>query len=84
MIASMIGSMTSLFFFGTGRTFLGLLISRCVGGGFGPNWTWSASLTILGEITEPSTAGPAYSSINVGYSVGKNSVLAYIILTDTE
>jgi MFS family permease len=71
MIASMIGTMISLFFFGTGRTFLGLFISRCIGGAFGPSWTWTSAFTILGETTDATTAAGAYSAINVAYSIGK-------------
>ncbi|KAF8604637.1 MFS general substrate transporter [Ceratobasidium sp. AG-I] len=70
MVASTIGLIVSMFFFATGRTLIGLLFVRCIGGGFGPNWTWTTSLTILGEITDPSNAGLAYSAINIGYSVG--------------
>lgn len=67
----MMGTMISLFFFGTGITFFGLFVSRCIGGGFGPTWAWAASLTILGETTDPSTCGTAYSALNIGYSVGE-------------
>ncbi|CUA68450.1 Putative inorganic phosphate transporter C8E4,01c [Schizosaccharomyces pombe 972h-] [Rhizoctonia solani] len=70
MIASMIGTMISLFFFGTGRTFLGLFISRCIGGAVGPQWTWTGAFTVLGDTTDAATAGGAYSGINVAYSVG--------------
>ncbi|KAG9098120.1 hypothetical protein FRC06_006792 [Ceratobasidium sp. 370] len=70
LIISMLGTVVSLFFFGISTTFFGLLISRCIGGGFGPNWTWAASFTILGEITDPSISATAFSAINIGYSIG--------------
>ncbi|KAF8734117.1 MFS general substrate transporter, partial [Rhizoctonia solani] len=70
MIASMIGTMVSLFFFGTGRSFLGIFVSRCIGGAFGPSWTWTGSFTILGEVADAASASGAYSAINVAYSVG--------------
>ena len=71
MVVSTIGLIISMFFFATSRSLIGLLFVRCIGGGFGPNWTWTTSLTILGEITDPSNAGLAYSAINIGYSVGR-------------
>ncbi|KAJ1307728.1 hypothetical protein OPQ81_001816 [Rhizoctonia solani] len=70
VIISMIGTMVSLFFFGTGRTFLGLFVSRCIGGAFGPNWTWTASFTILGDTTNAATSASAYAAVNIAYSVG--------------
>ncbi|KDN48778.1 hypothetical protein RSAG8_02765, partial [Rhizoctonia solani AG-8 WAC10335] len=70
MIVSMIGTMISLFFFGTGRTFLGLFISRCIGGAIGPQWAWTGAFTILGDTTNAATAGGAYSAANIAYSVG--------------
>ncbi|CAE6530534.1 unnamed protein product [Rhizoctonia solani] len=70
VIVSIIGTMVSLFFFGTGRTFLGLFISRCIGGAFGPHWTWTTALTVLGDTTNAATAGGAYSAVNIAYSVG--------------
>ncbi|KAH7341592.1 major facilitator superfamily domain-containing protein [Rhizoctonia solani] len=70
MIVSIIGTMVSLFFFGTGRTFLGLFISRCIGGALGPHWTWTTAFTVLGDTTNAATAGGAYSAVNIAYSVG--------------
>ncbi|KAG8693248.1 hypothetical protein FRC09_010632, partial [Ceratobasidium sp. 395] len=70
LILSMLGTMVSSFFFGISTTFFGLLTSRCVGGAFGPNWTWAASFTVLGEITDPTTSATSYSAINIGYSIG--------------
>ncbi|KAG9086426.1 hypothetical protein FRC07_013092, partial [Ceratobasidium sp. 392] len=70
LILSMLGTMVSLFFFGISTSFFGLLTSRCIGGAFGPNWTWAASFTILGEITDPATSATSFSAINIGYSIG--------------
>jgi MFS family permease len=71
MIMSMVGAMVSLLFFGTSKTFFGMFASRCIGGGFGANWTWIASITILGEITDPSDSALGYSALNIGWSVGE-------------
>ncbi|CAE6478034.1 unnamed protein product [Rhizoctonia solani] len=70
MVVSIIGTMISLFFFGTGRTFLGLFISRCIGGAIGPQWAWTSAFTILGDTTDAATAASAYSAVNVAFSVG--------------
>lgn len=71
MVASTIALVISMFFFATGRTLIGLLFARCFGGAFGPGLTWTTSITIIGEITDPSNAGLAYSALNIGYSVGR-------------
>ncbi|CAE7155988.1 unnamed protein product [Rhizoctonia solani] len=70
MIASMIGTMVSLFFFSTSRTFLGLFISRCIGGAAGPHWAWVSALTMLGDIVDPAAAGSAYSAVAVAVFIG--------------
>ncbi|CAE6465928.1 unnamed protein product [Rhizoctonia solani] len=70
MVVSMVGTMISLFFFGTGGTFLGLFISRCIGGAIGPQWAWTSAFTILGDTTNAATAASAYSAVNVAFSVG--------------
>ncbi|KAG9082912.1 hypothetical protein FS749_006477 [Ceratobasidium sp. UAMH 11750] len=76
LIISMLGTIISLVFFGISTTFFGLLTSRCIGGAFGPNWTWAASFTILGEITDPSISATAFSAINIGYSIGESRQLS--------
>ncbi|QRV89618.1 major facilitator superfamily transporter [Ceratobasidium sp. AG-Ba] len=70
LVVSLLGTMVSMFFFGICTSYLGLLASRCIGGAFGPNWTWAASFTMLGEITDPASQATVYSGINIGYSIG--------------
>ncbi|QRV74928.1 major facilitator superfamily transporter [Ceratobasidium sp. AG-Ba] len=70
LVISLLGTMVSMFFFGICTSYLGLLTSRCIGGAFGPNWTWAASFTMLGEITDPASQATVYSGINIGYSIG--------------
>ncbi|KAF8310420.1 MFS general substrate transporter [Clavulina sp. PMI_390] len=69
ILIGMAGLGISLVFFGTSRSFLTLVISRCIGGGMGG--TWAAVRVMLGELTDKSTQDQAFVGLMVTYRMGQ-------------
>ncbi|KAF8321239.1 MFS general substrate transporter [Clavulina sp. PMI_390] len=69
ILTGMTGLGVSLLFFGMSRSFIALVISRCIGGGMGG--VWAAVKVMLGELTDKSTQDQAFVGLMVSYRVGQ-------------
>lgn len=59
----------SLLVFGTSRSFISLVLSRCIGGGMAG--AWAAVKVMLGELTDKSNQHIAFSYLMIAHRVGQ-------------
>ncbi|KAF8311040.1 MFS general substrate transporter [Clavulina sp. PMI_390] len=69
ILIGMTGLGISLLFLGISRSFLALVISRCIGGGMGG--AWAAIKVMLGELTDKSTQDQAFVGLILSYRIGQ-------------
>ncbi|QRW15855.1 major facilitator superfamily transporter [Rhizoctonia solani] len=71
LCSTLIGTSIGLTFFGTSKTLFSLIFFRCVGYALGPQLGWATTVTILGDVSDPSNRGVAFSAVNAAYRVGQ-------------
>ncbi|CAE6487362.1 unnamed protein product [Rhizoctonia solani] len=53
------------------KTLSSLIFFRCIGYALGPQLGWATTVTILGDVSDPSNRGIAFSAVNAAYRVGQ-------------
>ncbi|KEP55713.1 MFS transporter [Rhizoctonia solani 123E] len=71
LCSTLIGTAVGLTFFGASRTLTSLILFRCVGYALGPQLGWATVVTILGDVSDSSNRGIAFSAVNAAYRVGQ-------------
>ncbi|CAE6442451.1 unnamed protein product [Rhizoctonia solani] len=71
LCSTLIGTAVGLTFFGSSRTLTALIFFRCVGYALGPQLGWATVVTILGDVSDSSNRGIAFSAVNAAYRVGQ-------------
>jgi len=69
ILLGILGLAISTSFFGVSRTYLSMIISRCLGGTMGGSG--SAMKIMVGELTDKSTQGTAFSWLTMSYRTGQ-------------
>ncbi|CUA70364.1 Protein ZINC INDUCED FACILITATOR-LIKE 1 [Rhizoctonia solani] len=71
LCSTLIGTSIGLIFFGVSRTLPSLIFFRCIGYALGPQLGWTTTITILGDVSDPSNRGIAFSALNASYRIGQ-------------
>ncbi|CAE6404854.1 unnamed protein product [Rhizoctonia solani] len=71
LCSTLIGTSIGLTFFGISKTLYSLMFFRCVGYALGPQLGWATTVTILGDVSDPSNRGVAFSAVNAAYRIGQ-------------
>jgi MFS family permease len=75
MCGALLGTAVGQAFFGASSTLLGLIVSKSIGYALGPQLAWSATVTILGDLSDDGNRGAAFSTVNASYRVGELALL---------
>ncbi|CAE6485596.1 unnamed protein product [Rhizoctonia solani] len=71
LCSALIGTSVGLILFGVSKTLTSLIFFRCVGYALGPQLGWATTVTILGDVSDPTNRGIAFSAANAAYRVGQ-------------
>ncbi|QRW01626.1 major facilitator superfamily transporter [Ceratobasidium sp. AG-Ba] len=69
--AALLGTAIGQAFFGLSKTLFGLIACRSIIYALGPQLAWSATVTVLGDVSDDGNHGAAISAVNASYRLGQ-------------
>ncbi|QRV87459.1 major facilitator superfamily transporter [Ceratobasidium sp. AG-Ba] len=69
--AALLGTAIGQAFFGLSNTLFGLIACRSIIYALGPQLAWSATVTVLGDLSDDGSHGAAISAVNASYRLGQ-------------